>query len=67
MFIDPRCRELIRDFEQVCWKSDANGNVTGELDKRDPKRTHVSDALGYYLAQAFPMQPKAGERLERLW
>ena len=67
LLIDPRCRELIRDFEQVCWKSDANGNATGELDKSDPKRTHVSDALGYYLSQAFPMQPKAGERQERLW
>jgi Terminase large subunit, T4likevirus-type, N-terminal len=67
LIVDPRCKELIRDFEQVCWKSDANGNTTGELDKSDQKRTHVSDALGYYLAQAFPMQPKAGERRERLW
>ncbi len=67
LIVDPRCRELIRDFEQVCWKSDANGNATGELDKGDRQRTHVSDALGYYLSQAFPMQPKAGEKRERLW
>lgn len=66
LFVDPRCKELIRDFEQVCWKSDAAGNTTGELDKNDPKRTHVSDALGYYISQSFPMQQKAGERRQRL-
>ena len=53
--IDPRCNQLIRDFEQVCWKTDANGNSLSELDKSDPARTHVSDALGYYIAQDFPM------------
>ena len=26
LFIDPRCRQLIRDMEQVSWKTDANGN-----------------------------------------
>jgi hypothetical protein len=29
-------------------------------------RTHVSDALGYYIAQAFGMRGSFGERRERL-
>jgi hypothetical protein len=48
--IDPGCRELLADLEEVNWKVDAHGNTYPELDKRDPKRTHVSDALGYYCA-----------------
>jgi hypothetical protein len=66
LFIDPRCRQLIRDLEQVTWKTDANGNPLLELDKSDPMRTHSSDALGYYIARAFPMQPKVGYRREWL-
>jgi hypothetical protein len=45
LFIDPRCKGLIRDFERVAWKP---GTV--DLDKRTDKRlTHLSDALGYEL------------------
>ncbi len=43
------CRELLADLEDVNWKVDAHGNTYAELDKRDPKRTHVSDALGLLL------------------
>jgi hypothetical protein len=64
LFLDPRCRHLIRDLEQVVWKTDANGNPLVELDKSDPMRTHTSDALGYYIASAFPMQGKVGYRPE---
>lgn len=32
----------IRDFEQVCWKTDPYGNPLAELDKSD-LRTHVSE------------------------
>ena len=60
--IDPRCRELIRDLEEVVWKTDPYGNASIELDKSDPRRTHVSDALGYLIAREFPMQPKMGPR-----
>ena len=45
--VDPRCRELIKDFEQVIYKEDSQ-----VIDKdRDPKRTHLSDALGYLVWQ----------------
>jgi hypothetical protein len=41
--VSPRCKELIKDFEQVVFKKG-----TTLIDKeRDPKRTHLSDALGY--------------------
>jgi hypothetical protein len=62
MLVDQGCRHLIQDFEQVSWKSDPHGNMLADLDKSDPKRTHVSDAVGYYVAREFPMRAVMGER-----
>ncbi len=62
VFIDPRCKELIRDFEQVTWQLDRSGRVTTEIDKSDRFRTHSSDAFGYYVAQAFPLRPSIGPK-----
>jgi hypothetical protein len=58
--ISPKCKELILDLERVHWKTDSNGNTSGEIDKSDPNRTHVSDALGYMIAQEFGMKGKFG-------
>jgi hypothetical protein len=58
--VDPRCQQLILDFEKVHWRMDSNGNSLGELDKSDPARTHVSDALGYMVAREFGMKSKGG-------
>jgi len=55
------CKHLIGDFEQVCWKTYPHGNSLAELDKSDPMRTHVSNALGYLIAREFPMRPVRGE------
>lgn len=41
IFIDEKCRYLIRDLEQVSL------NQYGELDKSDYTLTHISDAFGY--------------------
>jgi len=60
--ISPKCKQLIRDLEQVVWKVDANGNPTGDLDHSDPMRTHASDALGYLIWREFPVGPKNGLR-----
>lgn len=58
MRIDPRCRELIKDLEQVVYKE--NSLV---IDKdRDPRRTHLSDALGYLVWQECRAEPRSGER-----
>jgi hypothetical protein len=61
LLIDPRCKELIKDFEQVSYQAN-----TTMIDKTsDPKRTHLSDALGYLLWQEC-RRPEIGERRERL-
>ena len=64
--VDPRCKQLIRDFEQVSWKKDLSGNCFAELDKSDRLRTHVSDALGSMVAKVFPMPGQGGERSVRV-
>lgn len=58
LFVDPKCRELIRDLEEVTYIPDSN-----VIDKeKDPKRTHLSDALGYVMWQEFKPQPPHGEQ-----
>ena len=50
LVVDPQCKELIKDLEQVCFKEG-----TKQIDKdRDRMRTHLSDALGYLLWQVMP-------------
>jgi hypothetical protein len=40
LIVDPACKELIMDFEQVVYKEDS-----GQIDKdKDRRRTHLSDA-----------------------
>ncbi|MFZ0936418.1 MAG: terminase large subunit domain-containing protein [Bryobacteraceae bacterium] len=63
LLVDPKCKELIKDLEQVTYKADSNA-----IDKdRDRMRTHLSDALGYLLWQECRTLPKIGERRERLF
>ena len=59
-------RELLLDLGRVSRKLEDTGRVSSELDKSDKKRTHMSDALGYYLASAFAGKGTFGERRERL-
>jgi hypothetical protein len=61
VFIDPKCRELIKDLRQVRWKRDSAGNPIGTLDKSDPQRTHLTDALSYLVASEFGLRGRAGE------
>lgn len=60
--IDSSCKELIQDFREVKWKRDTSGNTTGQIDKSDMKRTHVSDAYGYFVHKAFGLKPKTGQQ-----
>jgi hypothetical protein len=60
MLIHPSCTELLKDLEEVTWLCDSLGSPTNEIKKADKNRTHASDALGYYISQAFPMKPPAG-------
>jgi hypothetical protein len=61
--VNPKCTELIRDLEQVTYKEGS-----GVIDKdRDPRRTHLSDALGYLVWQECGGRGTAGEMGKRLF
>lgn len=63
LYVDPKCVELIKDFEEVAYKGDS-----GTIDKdRDRKRTHLSDALGYLAWQECSQQFTIGERQNPLF
>jgi hypothetical protein len=62
LIIDPSCRELIADMDQVAWKTDSDSNPITELDKSNAKRTHVSDALGYLIEKEFGLKNYGGPR-----
>lgn len=52
--IDPSCRHLIADYEQVIFADN------GEADKKsNPMLTHVSDADGYWVAREWPVARKS--------
>lgn len=63
LLIDPKCRGLIEDFEELQYKMDGL-----EIDKaRDPMRSHLSDALGYLIWQECAPRPSIGEQGKRLF
>jgi hypothetical protein len=49
-FIDPGCKELITDLFETSWMKDNQHEIDK---KRDRKRTHWSDALGYLIYKDF--------------
>ena len=62
LVVDEKCKELIQDFEQVCYKAE-----TGQIDKdRDRRRTHLSDALGYLLWHHYKRGPTIGAQQGRI-
>lgn len=58
LMVDPvRAPHVVRDLEGVRLLEGG----AGEIDKRaDPKLTHISDALGYYIAKRFPIIVQTG-------
>jgi hypothetical protein len=56
--VDRRCRELVKDFEEVVYKP---GSLVVDKE-RDPRRTHLTDALGYLIWREFGKPLTAGER-----
>lgn len=60
-YVNPKCTELIKDLEQVCYKADSM-----VIDKdRDRTRSHLSDALGYLIWQECRTEP-VGEQSKEL-
>ena len=57
MTIDRSCEDLIADFEQVL--RDGRGGIMKVRNKKDPyyRRTHWSDAVGYWVAFEEPVRP----------
>ena len=50
--VDPKnCPYTVRDFEGVR----VLDGTAGELDKTDTKLTHLSDGIGYYIAEKYPI------------
>ena len=63
LYVDPRCKDLIRDFEEITYKPES-----GVIDKEgDAMRTHLSDALGYLIWQECRALPPFGEQSRRLF
>ena len=58
MLVGRTCAELVKDFEQVCYKADS---TVPDKDK-DRRRTHLSDALGYLLWQECRHLQQIGDR-----
>ncbi len=53
LLVDPRCKHVVQDLEGVTWAKD------GDIDKKSsPMLTHISDALGYYIAEKFPVRDR---------
>ena len=50
LMISSKCVELIKDLEGIAFKENSN-----EIDKSDPDRTHMSDALGYLIHYKYPL------------
>ena len=51
MVIHPKCKNLIKDLEQVVLKES-----TRDLDKSNPLLTHMSDAIGYFIDFEMPIR-----------
>jgi hypothetical protein len=60
LLVDPKCQGLIKDFEPVSWKSGSQGNLQRDLDTSELLRTHVSDAVGYWVVREHPLRDAGG-------
>ena len=56
VIIDPKCKKLIRDLEQVTFKDN------GQLDGSNKELTHISDALGYFCWKLSPIEVSIKQR-----
>lgn len=50
LMINSKCKELIADLDGISFRENSN-----EIDKSDPDRTHMSDALGYLIHYKYPL------------
>jgi len=50
LFVNPKCKHMIQDFEQVSFKEG-----TTQIDKSNLALTHASDSIGYMIAEEFSL------------
>lgn len=53
LFINPKCKTAVKDFEQVIYKEGKR-----EIDKSNLDLTHISDAIGYYIEYEYSLKGK---------
>jgi len=53
-----QCPELVNDLERMQWHN-------GEPDKRDPERSHMSDAMGYAVEYLYPINARGAQITDR--
>ena len=54
LFVDPRCKGLIRDLEELTWRDDS---VEGrKIDKRNSELSHFGDSLRYVTHAVAPVR-----------
>jgi phage terminase large subunit-like protein len=63
--VDPRCRELITDFEQTL--ADPRGGIKKTYNRKDPysRRTHLTDGAGYLICAEAPVRVQRLEKVPR--
>lgn len=64
--VDPSCKELVDDFEQVL--RDNRGGIKKSHNRKDPyaRRTHASDDVGYWISYEAPVRALTmGEKIKR--
>lgn len=59
LFVNPNCKKLIGDFEQVAYKDGSR-----QIDKSNVKLTHPSDAAGYLIEKEFSIARTPAERFK---
>ena len=53
LVVDPKCKYTVEDFEGTTLLEGGSG----EIDKRkDPMRSHITDAIGYYIVKRWPIR-----------
>lgn len=61
LFVHPKCKELIEDFSAL------EPDSIGKIGKKDPLRSHTSDALGYFIAKEFSVSKRSMSEVMANW
>ena len=54
LLVNPKCKTVTKDFEQVVYKEGKR-----EIEKSNLDLTHISDGIGYYIEYEYPLKGQA--------